>query len=60
MIYILAAIYIVICIPVAFVGSGTRLGFLGTFIFSLLLTPSIMLFLLIMLMPGKRHRARSS
>ncbi len=57
MIYILGAIYIVLCIPVAIVGTGSRLGFFGTFLFSLLLTPLLMIFLLIMLTPRKRAKA---
>lgn len=58
MIYILGAIYIALCIPVAIVGTGSRLGFFGTFLFSLLLTPLVMIFLLIMLTPRKRKTAR--
>lgn len=58
MIYILGAIYIALCISVAIVGTGSRLGFFGTFLFSLLLTPLLMIFLLIMLTPRKRKTAR--
>ena len=58
MIYILGAIYIALCIPVAIVGTGSRLGFFGTFLFSLLLTPLLMIFFLIMLTPRKRKTAR--
>ncbi|MDG3042763.1 hypothetical protein [Roseicyclus marinus] len=58
MIYILGAVYIALCIPVAIVGTGSRLGFFGTFLFSLLLTPLLMIFLLIMLTPRKRKVAK--
>lgn len=54
MIYVIVAVYVALCIPVAIVGSGSRLGALGTFLFSLLLTPLLMIFLLIMLTPKKR------
>lgn len=56
MYFILAIIYILLCIPVAIVGSGARLGFLGTFILSILLTPLLMIFLLIVLTPKRRPK----
>lgn len=58
MIYILGAVYIVLCIPVAIVGMGSRLGFFGTFLFSLLLTPLLMIFFLIALTPRRRPARR--
>lgn len=54
MTYILVGIYLLLCIPVAIVGTGSRLGFFGTLIFAILLTPLLMIFLLIMLRPPQR------
>ena len=56
MIYILAIFYVILCIPVAIVGKGSRLAFFGTFLFSLLLTPLLMIFLFIMIMPRRVRR----
>jgi hypothetical protein len=51
---ILVLIYLGICLPVAIVGTGSRLGFLGTYLFSVLLTPLVMIFLLMTIMPKTR------
>lgn len=47
-------IYVVFCILTGLCGSKRRLGFVGTFIFSLLLTPLIMLPILILTGPSNR------
>ena len=47
MIYLFVAIYVALCMLVAIVGTGARLGFWGTFFVSLLLTPVLTIFFLI-------------
>ncbi|WP_428249266.1 hypothetical protein [Ferrovibrio sp.] len=57
MIYIVAFIYILLALLVGVVGSGSRIGFFGTFVLSLLLTPLLMIFLLIALTPRRKPKA---
>lgn len=53
MIYIVGFIYFLLALLVGIVGTGSRIGFFGTFVLSLLLTPLLMIFLLIALTPRK-------
>ncbi|MEL3889189.1 hypothetical protein V6B08_02890 [Ferrovibrio sp. MS7] len=53
MIYIVGFIYFLLALLVGVVGTGSRIGFFGTFMLSLLLTPLLMIFLLIALTPRK-------
>lgn len=50
----LAILYIVFCLLVGICGSQRRMGFTGTFIFSLLVTPVIVLIVLLMTGPTQR------
>jgi hypothetical protein len=50
----LAILYIVFCLLVGICGSQRRMGFTGTFIFSLLVTPVIVLIVLLMTGPAQR------
>lgn len=50
----LVILYIVFCILVGICGSQRRMGFTGTFIFSLLVTPVVVLVVLLMTGPAQR------
>jgi hypothetical protein len=50
----LVFLYVVFCILVGICGSQRRMGFTGTFILSLLLTPVVMLIVLLMTGPSQR------
>jgi hypothetical protein len=50
----LVFLYVVFCILVGICGSQRRMGFTGTFIFSLLVTPVIVLIVLLMTGPSQR------
>jgi hypothetical protein len=50
-------IYVVFCILVGLCGSQRRMGFLGTFIVSLLFTPVIVLIVLLLTGPSPRFIA---
>lgn len=50
----LVVLYIVFCILVGICGSQRRMGFTGTFIFSLLVTPVVVLIVLLMTGPSQR------
>ena len=50
----LVILYIVFCILVGICGSQRRMGFTGTFIFSILVTPVIVLIVLLMTGPAQR------
>lgn len=50
----LVFLYIVFCILVGICGSQRRMGFTGTFIFSLLVTPVVVLIVLLMTGPSQR------
>lgn len=50
----LVFLYIVFCILVGICGSQRRMGFTGTFIFSLLVTPVVVLVVLLMTGPSQR------
>jgi hypothetical protein len=55
MIHLIALIlYIVFCILVGLCGSQRRMGFIGTFIISLLLTPVVVLIVLLLTGPSQR------
>jgi hypothetical protein len=55
--YLFVAIYVLLCTLVAIVGSGARLGFWGTFVVSLLLTPVLTILFLIVFTPKTRKSA---
>jgi hypothetical protein len=46
-------IYLVFCLLTALCGSQRRLGFLGTFIISILITPVLMLIVLLLTGPSR-------
>jgi hypothetical protein len=46
-------IYLVFCLLTALCGSQRRLGFLGTFIISILVTPVLMLIILLLTGPSR-------
>jgi hypothetical protein len=48
-------VYVIFCILAGFCGSSRRMGFFGTFLLSLLLTPIVMLLMLVLTAPS--HRA---
>ena len=50
----LVFLYVVFCILVGICGSQRRMGFTGTFILSLLLTPVVMLIVLLITGPSQR------
>ena len=50
----LVFLYVVFCILVGICGSQRRMGFTGTFIFSLLVTPVVVLVVLLMTGPSQR------
>jgi peptidoglycan/LPS O-acetylase OafA/YrhL len=55
--------YIVFCLLVALCGSQRRMGFIGTFIVSLLITPVVALIVLLLTGPSQRaewHRRPQS
>ena len=47
-------IYIVFCLLTGLAGSQRRIGFFGTFLISLLITPVVMLVVLILTGPSRR------
>ena len=47
-------LYILFCILVGLCGSQRRMGFIGTFIISLLLTPVVVLIVLLLTGPSQR------
>jgi hypothetical protein len=50
----LVFLYVVFCVLVGICGSQRRMGFTGTFIFSLLVTPVVVLVVLLMTGPSQR------
>ncbi|MDA0703583.1 MAG: hypothetical protein O3A96_10185 [Proteobacteria bacterium] len=52
--YLLLVIYLVVCLLVAYFGRSTRIGYWGTFLVSLVLTPLITIIAIIVLAPKKR------
>ena len=50
----LVFLYVVFCILVGICGSQRRMGFTGTFIFSLLVTPVVVLIVLLMTGPSQK------
>lgn len=55
--YLLPAIYMVVCLLVAYFGRNTRIGYWGTFLVSLVLTPLITIVAVIVLGPKRRNYA---
>lgn len=51
-------VYIVFCILVGIAGSQRRMGFTGTFILSLLVTPVVVLIVLLLTAPSQRVERR--
>jgi hypothetical protein len=47
-------VYLIFCILVGIAGSQRRMGFTGTFIFSLLVTPVVVLIVLLLTGPSQR------
>ena len=47
-------LYVVFCILAGLCGSHRRMGFFGTFLFSLLITPVVVLLVLILTGPSRR------
>jgi hypothetical protein len=59
----IALIYIVFCLLTGLCGTQRRLGFFGTFIISLLITPVVMLLVLILTAPSgveREHHRRGN
>ena len=55
---IIIVAYIVFCLLVGLCGSQRRMGFFGTFIVSLFLTPVIVLLILVFTAPREEQRRR--
>jgi hypothetical protein len=55
---ILIIIYIVFCVLAGLCGTNRRLGFFGTFLISLFITPVVMLLVLILTGPAPVERQR--
>jgi hypothetical protein len=51
---VVVIIYVVFCILTGFCGSHRRMGFFGTFLMSLFLTPIVMLIVLKLTAPSER------
>jgi hypothetical protein len=51
---IAVVVYIIFCLLVGLCGSQRRMGFLGTFVVSLLVTPVIVLIILLLTGPSRR------
>lgn len=51
---LLFILYLVLCLAVAFLGRRSRVGYWGTFLFSLIITPFLMFLILILM--GDRPR----
>ena len=51
---VIVIIYVVFCILTGFCGSQRRMGFFGTFMLSLFITPIVMLILLKLTAPSER------
>jgi peptidoglycan/LPS O-acetylase OafA/YrhL len=51
-------LYLVFCVLAGLCGSHRRMGFLGTFLLSLFLTPVLVLLLLILTGPSRAERDR--
>ena len=56
---IIIVAYIIFCLLVGLCGSQRRMGFFGTFIVSLFLTPVIVLLILVFTAPREEQRRRS-
>ncbi|MGA7490490.1 MAG: hypothetical protein WBW74_26510 [Xanthobacteraceae bacterium] len=55
---IAVVLYVVFCLLTGFAGSHRRMGFFGTFLLSLVLTPVLVLLLLILTGPSRAERDR--
>jgi hypothetical protein len=53
---ILIILYIVFCLLAGLCGTHRRLGFFGTFLISLVITPVVVLLLLILTAPSQRRQ----
>jgi len=53
-------LYIAFCVLVGLCGTHRRMGFIGTFIISLFLTPVVVLIILLLTGPSRRVAGRSS
>lgn len=53
-------VYVLFCILVGICGSQRRMGFLGTFILSVFLTPLVILIILLLTGPSQRAERRQS
>jgi hypothetical protein len=47
-------LYLIFCVLAGFCGSHRRMGFFGTFLFSLIVTPVVVLLVLILTAPSRR------
>jgi uncharacterized membrane protein len=56
---VIVVAYIVFCLLVGVCGSQRRMGFFGTFIVSIFLTPVIMLLVLVFTAPREEQRRRT-
>jgi hypothetical protein len=52
-------LYVLFCVLAGFCGSHRRMGFFGTFLLSLFLTPVLVLLLLILTGPSRAERDRN-
>ena len=59
---IAVVLYVIFCLLAGLAGSQRRMGFIGTFLLSLVITPLLVLLLLILtrLSRGERDRSRQS
>lgn len=55
--YLIPVLYVVVCFLVAYFGRNTRIGYWGTFLLSLLLTPLVTIVAVIILGPKAQHHA---
>jgi hypothetical protein len=52
--YLWPVLYVVVCLLAAYFGRGTRLGYWGTFVVSLILTPFLVVLFLLLFAPGRQ------
>jgi hypothetical protein len=52
--YLWPALYVVVCALAAYFGRGTRLGYWGTFVVSLIFTPFLVVIFLLLFAPRRR------
>jgi hypothetical protein len=56
---IAVVLYVIFCLLAGLAGSQRRMGFIGTFLLSLVITPLLALLLLILTRPSRGERDRS-